>query len=234
MASLYDRVFAEVQVRATTLGQQAGGILLNLLGFASSLTDTDAETDAGEPAWGTPGMYCRPLDATGAGCAEYIAARGVDDLRPIAGRDLRITQARTTAGGNVGKGVIGIAGYGGAYVEIANDPTTGRDVVTVKNGTLSLVLDPIAKKATLTVGALSVVLDAGALNQIALAHPLGAVTLGQSGVGASFVPGGGVVAALELTAAAASLSFLGSGPTASITLGPGGTVVIAGSSFIHP
>lgn len=199
MSSLFDRVFALVQARASSLGDGAGGILLNLLGFASGANDADAETSAGEPVYGTPGVYCRPLDADDAGCAEYIAARGVDDLCPLAGRDLRITAARTTSG-QVAKGTVGIAGYGGAYVEIVQDPTTKKDVVTVKNGGLSVVLDPTAESITVTAGS-------------------GSASLGPSGVTVTWAP--------PAPAGQAQVSLGGTGVTLTYDSPLGGTASVA-------
>lgn len=121
MASIWDRLFADVKVAATTLGDVAGSVLANLSGFASGDSDPNQESSTGEPLYGIPGFFARPRDPDADGHAEYIAARRDDGMDPLAGRDLRITKKR----GPVARGSIGFGGYGGAFASF-EDAASGK------------------------------------------------------------------------------------------------------------
>ena len=53
---LFDRAFALVSAVATSLGESAGGILLNIGAFGSSEDDADLEGSDDEPVYGVPGV----------------------------------------------------------------------------------------------------------------------------------------------------------------------------------
>lgn len=116
----FDRVLAFASVVSTTLGVAAKQILVSLRAFKDGDGDDDAsaEGSSDEPLFGAIGVFSRPRDADATGAAEVVCARTQDGLQPIAGRDLRIVAAR----GNVAKGSVSLAGYGGGFVAIEDTP----------------------------------------------------------------------------------------------------------------
>lgn len=126
----FDRAITYATVVASSLAKKTSGVLLNLRAFASSLTDTVAESSDEEPVYGVPGVFVRPRDPDAdpkIGGAEYIVARMSDGLTPIAGRDLRLATAR----GTVNKGSVGIGGYGKGFLAFEDEPTGGGNTFVV-------------------------------------------------------------------------------------------------------
>ena len=125
----FDRVLAFASVVSTTLGVAAKQILVSLRAFKDGDGDDDAsaEGSSSEALYGAIGVFSRPRDADATGAAEVVCARTQDGLQPIAGRDLRIVAAR----GNVAKGSVSLAGYGGGFVAIEDTPAGTSSVVIV-------------------------------------------------------------------------------------------------------
>ncbi len=124
---MFDAAFAYVKVMASSLGEKAKGVLVNVSAFADGDDEATAEGATDEPLWGALGVVSRPRPPDASGHAEAIAARAEAGLRPLATRDLRITRAR----GNVREGATGIAGYGGGFVSIDDAPAGGGSIMTV-------------------------------------------------------------------------------------------------------
>ena len=124
---MFDRAFAYVRVLASSLGEKAKGVLVNVAGLGDGDDVENAEGSTEEPLWGALGVVSRPRPPDAGGAAEAIAARAEGGLRPLAMRDLRISKAR----GNVREGATGIAGYGDAFVSIDDAPAGGGSIVTI-------------------------------------------------------------------------------------------------------
>lgn len=125
MASLADRLFTFARVVASSLGAQNGSVQVNLRVSAED-DEEGLDGSTNEPLFTGPAMI-RPLAPTDAGAAEVVVARVTDGLQPIALRDLRLSKAR----GNMNEGVTTLPGYGGAFVSIDYEASSGTDAVTI-------------------------------------------------------------------------------------------------------
>jgi len=113
--SLFDRIFAFVDIAASSLGAGgSGSVLVNLRALNASDTDVDAEQVTGAELYGVTGFLFRPRDQDVDGAAEGIAARLDAGMIGVASRDLRVWKAR----GALDKGSISMAGYSGAHITI--------------------------------------------------------------------------------------------------------------------
>jgi len=142
--SALDRVAAFVKVVASALSRDdteptfnvtaVGGFRLDGSGDATGEDDSDegGEQAAGQVAYGSLGVIGRPLPPEGDRYAEAVALRVDGGLSPIGWRDMRINRA-VNPGGNGGtpaEGQIMLAGYGGAFLSLANKDD-GDDVLTL-------------------------------------------------------------------------------------------------------
>lgn len=124
---MFDEVLAFAKVVTSAVKGEARALLLSLRGYSDGdVDDLAAERSQDEPAYGALGVFSRPRDPEGREHAEAVCARTDDGLLPVAMRDLRISRAR----GNVAKGAVGIAGYGGAFVSIDDAPQGTGSVLT--------------------------------------------------------------------------------------------------------
>ncbi len=112
------------RVVATKLKGARNAILANLEMFPGSGPDDGDQlqdnTDD-EPFWFYPGFYSRPAppqeqdgQPTPKGHAEHFSLRFGDRIVTVAGRDLRISEQV-----NPGEGAVGMAQYGGGFVELS-------------------------------------------------------------------------------------------------------------------
>lgn len=122
---MFDSTFAYCRALASTLGDVSKQVLVSLRGLGDEQDYAETATD--EPVYGVVGFISRPMDPDDDGAAEYIAARGDDNLTPFAGRDLRISKAR----GTVPKGTATMCTHTGAFVSIDNAPSGTGSVVTI-------------------------------------------------------------------------------------------------------
>lgn len=122
---MFDSAFAYCRALASTLGDVSKQVLVSLRGLGDEQDYAETATD--EPVYGVVGFISRPMDPDDDGAAEYIAARGDDNLTPFAGRDLRISKAR----GTVPKGTATMCTQTGAFVSIDNAPSGTGSVVTI-------------------------------------------------------------------------------------------------------
>jgi hypothetical protein len=123
----FDRVLAFATVVSTKLGTAAKQVLVSLRAFSDGDGDDDASSEGSsdEPLYGSIGVFTRPRDKDATGAAELLCARTQDGLQPISGRDLRIVQAR----GNVAKGSVSLAGYGGGFFAIEDTPAATSSIL---------------------------------------------------------------------------------------------------------
>ncbi len=140
--SALDNVLEFVKVISSEVLGPNAAVLFNVAGIGGIDADgenVDFDDDNGEVAtqqtgYQALGIVSRPLppNAEGFHC-EGIAARTNDGLEPVAYRDLRINRALNPTGeGNApAPGQQMLAGYGGAFVSVKHDATTGLDTLTL-------------------------------------------------------------------------------------------------------
>ncbi len=133
MKPLTEYAIAFGRIAATVLKGASNSILANL-----SLIEGEDGTEEGsteEPLYGQIGFYVRPMPPTSAedadglnpeGAAEVVAVRYGDEVIPLAGRDLRCN-----ASVNPSDGAMGIAHYGGGFVELAWNASKNGTVATL-------------------------------------------------------------------------------------------------------
>jgi hypothetical protein len=132
MRLLNEMFLAFGRVAATTLKGASNAILANL----SLIEDDEGEEGSSEePMYGPVGYYVRPMPPVEAdaadginpeGAAEVVAVRYGDQVIPLTARDLRCN-----AQVNPSDGSMGIAHYGGGFVELAWNASKNGSVATI-------------------------------------------------------------------------------------------------------
>lgn len=128
MPSAFDWLACYVRVTATSVSSKLGRVLLSLQGLGDGPDDPTAEVSAQpEGMWSALGIIARALDPTAEGSHQVVALRKENGFTPIAHHDPRITKAR----GNVNKGAVSVAGYGGGFAGFDYQTSSSTDNFTI-------------------------------------------------------------------------------------------------------
>lgn len=142
--SLLNKVIELGRVVASTIGEINSATLYNVAGIAgfslddegnvTGIADADGEGEsaAEQDVYSALGIVARPLPPDGDLFAEALAARTEDGLVPFGLRDLRIHRAINAGGTSApAEGQLMFGGYGGAFVSVTHNTSTGADVLTL-------------------------------------------------------------------------------------------------------
>ena len=162
---LFDYMMTYGRIIATSLGDTAKAVLVNLTGIGYGDDPADGEGSTGEALFGQLGVVARPKSPSKDGHAEVIAARTEDGLQPLVHRDLRLNQRV-----NPKEGEVDIVQYGGGFLSLA-DNSEG-------NGTTAVLYTPELDAGGAIKKAHAVVLDTAPSNSsVSIIHALGMALL---------------------------------------------------------
>lgn len=134
-----DRVLGWGRIVLAALKGDMKAVLANVAEY----TDDDGQPAGGaneQPMFCSVGSYCRPLPEDDRGTCEVVFWREADGATPIAARDLRTTRL-------VGpeEGALGMAHYGGGFVELGWDADKRGTIVTIRASLCDANLDAVEK-----------------------------------------------------------------------------------------